>query len=84
MVTDVVDHTFNDDLLLRETDRALALKKYTSIFHVLDYPELRLFFLGYDAPANTAKRNSQWAGVFSIGSIPGAHYGNNRNPSEPI
>lgn len=61
------DHKFNDDLLLHEEDRKLALLKYPSIFHVLDHAELRELFSKYDAPANRAKHNGLMAGILAIG-----------------
>jgi hypothetical protein len=60
------DHKFNDDLLLHEEDRKLALIKYPSIFHVLDHPELRQLFSKYDVPANRAKRTGLMAGIWAI------------------
>jgi hypothetical protein len=61
------DHKFNDDLLLHEEDRKLALAKYPSIFHVLDHAELRQLFSKYDAPANRAKHTGLMAGILAIG-----------------
>jgi hypothetical protein len=61
------DHKFNDDLLLHEEDRKLALAKYSSIFHVLDHAELRQLFSKYDVPANRAKRTGLMAGILAIG-----------------
>src|SRR5215471_18370897 len=61
------DHKFNDDLLLHEEDRRLALMKYPSIFHVLDHAELRQLFSKYDVPANRAKRTGLMAGIWAIG-----------------
>ena len=55
MIASFDDHKFNDDLLLQDADQRLAEKKYPSIFHVLDYPELRQLFCEYEAPANRAK-----------------------------
>src|SRR5262245_57915525 len=59
-------HKFNDDLLLNEQDQDLAARKYPTIFHVLDHPELRQFFLQYDEQANRAKRNGRIAGFLAI------------------
>jgi len=61
------DHKFNDDLLLQESDRKLTAKKYPSIFHVLDHPELRRLFSEYDARATRAKRTGLRAGLWAIG-----------------
>ena len=61
------DHKFNDDLLLHEEDRKLALLKYPSIFHVLDHAELRQLFSKYDVPANRAKHTGLMAGILAIG-----------------
>jgi hypothetical protein len=66
MASAIADHKFNDDLLLREDDRALASRRYPSIFHVLDHPELRDLFSQYDTPANSAKRRSLRAGIAAI------------------
>src|ERR1700722_150636 len=59
-------HKFNDDLLLHASDRTLASKKYESISHVLDHPELRSLFLQYDLPANAAKNKSLRAGILAV------------------
>ena len=68
MIGSSVDHhKFNDDLLLHEDDRKLAATKYSSIFHVLDHPELRHLFTNYDNPANRAKRLGLIAGFWAIG-----------------
>jgi hypothetical protein len=66
MASPVDTHKFNDDLLLAEQDRKLAARKYPTILHVLDHPELRQLFLEYDAPANRAKRNGRIAGFLAI------------------
>ncbi len=63
----LADHKFNDDLLLQDADRRLAAKKYPSIFHVLDHPELRELFAQYDAPAKRAKSTGLKAGLWAIG-----------------
>lgn len=57
---------FNDDLLLTESDRDLALRSFPELFHILDFPELRDVFRKYDVPANRAKRNRRSAGVVAI------------------
>ena len=61
------DHKFNDDLLLHQEDRKLALIRYPSIFHVLDHAELRELFSKYDVPANRAKHTGLMAGILAIG-----------------
>jgi hypothetical protein len=58
---------FNDDLLMQESDRKLAVRKYPTIYHVLDHPELRKLFLQYDEPANLAKRKGRRTGLWAIG-----------------
>ncbi len=67
MVGSFDNHKFNDDLLLQDADRAVAAKKYPSIFHVLDHPELRNIFDEYDAPARRAKLIGLKAGLLAIG-----------------
>ena len=57
---------FNDDLLLNEQDQNLAARKYPTIFHILNHPELRQTFLQYDEQANRAKRNGRIAGFQAI------------------
>jgi hypothetical protein len=66
MVPPLALHKFNNDLLLEEHDRKLAARKYPTILHVLDHPELRQLFLQYDEPANRAKRNGRIAGLAAI------------------
>jgi hypothetical protein len=61
------ERKFNDDLLMQEADRELAAKKYPSIFHVLDHPELRELFVQFDRPATHAKRTGLKAGLSAIG-----------------
>ena len=51
----VLEHRFNDDLLISEHDQTLAKTEYPEIYHVLDHPELREQFLRYDDLANKAK-----------------------------
>ena len=51
----VLEHRFNDDLLISEHDQDLAKSEYPEIYHVLDHPELREQFLRYDGVANKAK-----------------------------
>jgi hypothetical protein len=59
--------TFNHDLLLHEPDRLLAQRRYPTIWHVLDHPELRRYFAGRDEVANAAKRRGRHAGLIAIG-----------------
>src|SRR4051812_33655635 len=63
----VLEHKFNNDLLVRAEDRALASRAFPATFYVLDHEQLRRFFLLYDGPANSAKRRSHLAGLVSIG-----------------
>jgi hypothetical protein len=51
----VLEHRFNDDLLISEHDQDLAKAEYPQIYHVLDHPELREEFLKYDGVANKEK-----------------------------
>ena len=62
-------HKFNDDLLLAQEDRDLAARKYPTIMHVLDHPELRHRFSADDKPANKAKRRARTAGLWAIGLV---------------
>jgi hypothetical protein len=66
MAPTVSDHKFNDDLLLAESDRALAARIYPTILHVLDHPELRLLFSEHDKTANHAKRRGRTAGFWVV------------------
>jgi hypothetical protein len=61
------ERKFNDDLLLHEADRKIAARRYSSIYHVLDHPELRELFVRFDKPATQAKRNGLKAGFWAIG-----------------
>jgi hypothetical protein len=65
-MTDVRE-TFNHDLLLHEADRQVAQRRYPTIWHVLDHPELRGYFAGRDQVANDAKRRGRHAGLLAIG-----------------
>jgi hypothetical protein len=67
MASGIDNHKFNDDLLLSEADRELARKRYGSIYHVLDHPDLQQLFAEYDAPANRAKRKGLKAGLWAVG-----------------
>ena len=66
MAADFDKQKFNDDLLLGQTDREVAARRYPTILHVLDNPELRNYFGTFDSPANRAKRSSRTAGFIAI------------------
>jgi hypothetical protein len=57
---------FNDDLLLTEGDRRLAAERFPELLHFLDFPELREMFVGYDLPANSAKKYRRQVGFVAI------------------
>jgi len=63
MASAVDAHKFNSDLLLEEDERELGDRRYPTIMHVLDHPELRQVFL---EPANRAKRTGRIAGFLAI------------------
>ena len=58
--------TFNDDLLLSDVDRKEVARSFPTCMHVLDFPELRQVFDGYDLSANRWKKNLRWAGLVTI------------------
>jgi hypothetical protein len=60
-------HKFNDDLLSTVEDLDLAARKYPTVLHVLDHPELRDLFEKIDASANHAKRKGRTFGLLAIG-----------------
>jgi len=62
-------HKFNDDLLLKEEDQKQAARRYPTVSHVLDYPELRSLFSEYDQVANRTKRTGRKTGLFAIGLV---------------
>jgi len=62
----VLEHRFNDDLLISEDDQRLAREAYPEIYHVLDHPELREAFLQYDAVANKAKLWVHRVGLLAV------------------
>ena len=62
----VLEHRFNDDLLISEHDQQLAQDEYHEIYHVLDHPALRDEFLRYDAVANSAKLWVQRIGLLAV------------------
>jgi hypothetical protein len=66
VTADLDGHRFNDDLLAGATDIAEARKRFPSLMHVLDHPELRQLFQRYDVPANAAKRQSRRWGVLAV------------------
>ena len=57
---------FNDDLLISPQDRELAARTFGDLAHVVDFPELRELFAGYDVPANRAKRYRRAVGILAI------------------
>ena len=62
-------HKFNDDLLLKQEDQEQAARSYPSIWHVLDYPDLRRLFSDYDGVANRAKRTGRRTGLIAISLV---------------
>lgn len=62
----MLEHRFNDDLLINDQDRDIARNEYEEIFHVLDYPELRQTFLRYDGVANAAKLWVHRIGIIAV------------------
>ena len=58
--------TFNDDLLLSDVDRKEVARSFPTCMHVLDFPELRQVFDGYDLSANRWKKNLRLAGLATI------------------
>ncbi len=62
----VLEHRFNDDLLISEHDQQLAKSEYSETYHVLDHPALRDEFLRYDAVANSAKLWVQRIGLLAV------------------
>ena len=58
--------TFNDDLLLADVDRKEVARSFPTFMHVLDFPELREVFDGYDVSANRWKKNLRRAGLATI------------------
>jgi hypothetical protein len=67
MTASFEERKFNDDLLMQDADRKLAAKKFPSIFHVLDHPQLRDLFVQFDRPATNAKTTGLKAGLLAIG-----------------
>jgi hypothetical protein len=64
--TPVLEHRFNDDLLISEHDQQLAKTEYREIYHVLDHPSLRDEFLRYDSVANSGKLWVQRIGLLAV------------------
>lgn len=59
-------HIYNDDLLLKDEYRTLAVKDFSKVAHVLDQPALRAAFQEQDDLALRAKRRSQAAGFWAL------------------
>ncbi|NQY14675.1 MAG: hypothetical protein HRT81_12535 [Henriciella sp.] len=57
---------FNDELLLSEEDRNLAISAYPNVYFALDHPELREEFQRVDKLANAAKRASRRVGCAAL------------------
>ncbi|WP_430402020.1 hypothetical protein [Hyphomonas sp.] len=57
---------FNDELLLSESDRKLAEKRYPRVFFALDHPALREEFQRVDRLANAAKKRSRLIGCLTL------------------
>jgi hypothetical protein len=66
MAEDLLQHKFNDDLLLAKPDRDVAARRYPTILHVLDNQEVRGYFREFDEPANRAKRSGLKAGFRAV------------------
>jgi hypothetical protein len=62
----VLEHRFNDDMLISEHDQQLARNEYPEIYHVLDHPELREQFQRYDGMANKAKLGVHRIGLLAV------------------
>lgn len=57
---------FNDELLLSDSDRALAQQTFPTIYFALDHPELRAEFHRVDALAVKAKNSSRRIGCAAL------------------
>lgn len=57
---------FNDELLLSESDRKLAEKRYPRVFFALNHPALRDEFQRVDRLANAAKKRSRLIGCLTL------------------
>lgn len=57
---------FNDELLLTDSDRALAARLYPSVMFALDHPSLRKDFLRIDQVAIRAKKRSRLIGLLTL------------------
>jgi hypothetical protein len=66
MTGDLVEHKFNDDLLLDSADRTKTAEAFPAVAHVLDHPELRAYFKEIDPPAKAAKRRSRIWGTAAV------------------
>lgn len=62
----MLEHRFNDDLLISNDDRVFAQNEYQKIYHVLDHEELRNAFLLYDHMATAARVKVQRAGLTAV------------------
>lgn len=62
----VLDHRFNDDLLMGMGDQQLARTTYPELFHVLDFPELREQFQKYNKQADKAKAKVHLIGLLAV------------------
>jgi len=62
----LLEHRYNDDLLLREENREQAKEEFQSIYHVLDDPYLRSKFQNVNEQANLAKKHSRNLGLLSV------------------
>jgi hypothetical protein len=58
--------TFNDDLLMADSDREMAFKRFSKLREVIDFPEMRELFMKYERPAQHAKTIRHWAGIIAI------------------
>jgi hypothetical protein len=61
-----LEHRFNDDLLISDVDQTFAKEHYTTIYHILDHPELREEFLRYDALAIRSRRWVHCVGMAAV------------------
>lgn len=61
-----LEHRFNSDLLLSESDREIAKTAYPEIYHVIDHPDLRKEFADYDTIANRSKVRAQRVGFAAV------------------
>jgi hypothetical protein len=57
---------FNDDLLTNSGDLEYARRQFPEAFHLLDHPELRNVFVGYERSANNARSWMRWLGCLAV------------------